>query len=325
MLRKKIYAATAVLLLCTSAATAQDYPTRPVKLISGFAAGGTVDIVARTVAQGLSERLGQNFLVENRPGANGMLAAQAVKSSAADGYTIWVSNSSSLTVNPLLYKDITYNVDRDFIPVAVSVSHPLIVAVNPKSPKMANVHTFKDFLDLAKKSPDQLTYGSAGTGNVTHLGFELLNQFAGTKIKHIPYRGAAAAQTALLQQEVDVVMDTLVAIPQGKAGLMRLLAVTSPKRTELAPEIPTVAEQGIPGFDVRAWVAHLVPKNTPPAVVEKLNKELNAVAMLPAVKEKLATQGTVEQMSPKEFSDAIKSESKRYADVIEKAQIKVDQ
>jgi tripartite-type tricarboxylate transporter receptor subunit TctC len=320
-LLKPLLAAALLSLASAGALSQSNYPNRPVRLISGFAAGGTVDIVARSVAQGLTERLGQNFVVENRTGANGILAAQAVKAAPADGYTVWVSNSSSLTVNPHLFKNLPYDVEKDFIPVAVSVSHPLILSINPKSTKMANVKTLKDFLALAKSQPGGVTYGSAGNGNVTHLGFELMSQMAGVKMTHVPYRGAAAAQAALLQQEVDVVLDTLEAIPRAKAGLVRMIAVTSPKRLDLIGDVPTVAEQGIPGFDVRAWVAHLVPSGTPADVVEKLNKELNAAALHPMVKERLATQGTIEQMTPKEFADAIRSEGARYADVIRKAKI----
>jgi len=300
---------------------AQDYPTKPVKLIVGFAPGGTIDVVARIIGESLASKLGKPFIVENRTGANGMIAATAVAQSDPDGYTIFVSNSSTITLNPTLFKDIKYNPARDFAPVTTAVSVPLILAVEAGNPKTSGIKNLSDFIALAKQMPENVIYGSAGNGNITHLAFELLSQRAGVKMLHVPYRGAAAAQTGLLGNEVMAVFDTMAAVQQVQAGKFRALGVSSTERLPALPDVPTLAEQGYPGFDITFWVGFFVPKATPAAIVELLNREIVNAAKDPAVRARLEPQGSVMTMSPAAFSAKIEKETKELAEVVAKANI----
>lgn len=305
-------------------AGAEDYPTKPVKLIVGFAPGGTVDVVARIIGESLSRKLGKPFVVENRTGANGMIAATAVAQSDPDGYTIFVSNSSTITLNPTLFKDIKYVPSRDFAPVSTAVSVPLILAVSADDPKTAKVKTLADLIAMAKEKPDNVAYGSAGNGNITHLAFELLSQKAGVKMLHVPYRGAAAAQTGLLGHEVMVVFDTLSAVQQVQAGKFRALAVSSTERLAALPDVPTVAELGYPGFDVTFWVGFFLPKATPQPIVDLLSREIVAAGKDPEVRKRLEPQGAVMTLSQAAFSAKIDKETKELADVVVKSNIKAE-
>jgi tripartite-type tricarboxylate transporter receptor subunit TctC len=305
-------------------AWAQNYPSRPVKMTVGFSAGGTIDVVARIIGEHLQTKMGQPFVVENRTGANGMIAAEIVAKSDPDGYNIFVSNSSTITLNPTLFKDIRYNPDRDFAPITTAISVPLILAVNPEHPEGGKLKTLKDLIDLAKSKPNDVPYGSAGNGNITQLAFELLSDRAGIKMVHVPYRGAAAAQVAVLSKEVVAVFDTMSAVPHVKAGKLRALAVSSAQRVPELPDVPTVAELGYPGFDVSFWVGFFVPKATPAAIVERLNKEIHAATNVPEVRAKLQAQGGILTQSPTEFAKKIAEETKVLADVVKKNNIQAD-
>ncbi|MEP6841515.1 MAG: tripartite tricarboxylate transporter substrate binding protein [Bradyrhizobium sp.] len=305
-------------------ADAEGYPTKAVKLVVGFAPGGTIDVVARIVADKLGSKLGKPFVVENRSGANGILAATAVAQSEPDGYTIFVSNSSTITLNPTLFKDIKYNPERDFAPITTVISVPLILAVDTTNPQTAGIKTLADLIALAKETPGMVTYGSAGNGNITHLAFELLSQKAGIQMLHVPYRGAAAAQVGALGHEVMVVFDTLSAVQLVNTGKFRALAVSSSERLAALPDVPTIAELGYPGFDVTFWVGLFVPKATPAAIVELLNKEIVAAAVEPAVRERLELQGNVLTLSPAAFAEKIQKETRELADVVVKANIKAE-
>lgn len=310
--------------LAVSGAHAQNWPNKPVKMVVGFSPGGTIDVVARIIGDQLQSTLGQPFVVENRTGANGMLAAEAVARAEPDGYTIFVSNSSTITLNPTLFKDLKYDPKRDFAPVSTALSVPLILAVNPDNPKAANIKTVADLIAAAKTKPGEVIYGSAGNGNITHLAFELLSQRAGIKMSHVPYRGAAAAQAAAFAKEVTVIFDTLSAVPHVKAGKLRALAVSSSTRLPALPDVPTVAELGYPGFDVGFWVGFFLPKKTPQPIVEKLSAEIVKATQNPAVSDKLAAQGTIMALTPAQFADRIQRETKELADVVAIAGIKAD-
>lgn len=316
-------AATA-LMLTISSAHAETYPSRPVKLIVGFAPGGTIDVVARIIGERLGNKLGKPFIVENRTGANGIIAAEAVAKAPADGYTVFVSNSSTITLNPTLFKTLSYNPERDFAPVSTVISAPLILAVNPDNPKTANIKTLADLVALAKAKPGEVTYGSAGNGNITHVGLELLSTRADIKMLHVPYRGAAAAQIAALAQEVMVIFDTLSAVPQVQAGKLRALAVSSSQRVPALPDVPTIAELGYPGFEVAFWTGVFVPKATPAPIIDLLTKEIASAANDPAVRTRLEPQGTILTLPPADFGARIRKETNELADVVAKANIKAD-
>ena len=311
------------ILLAPGVAVAEDYPAKPVRLLVGFSAGSATDIIARVVAASLSAKFGQPFVVENRPGANGLLAANAVAKSKADGYTLLVTNSSAMTVNPLLYKDAQYDTLKDFVAITPVVDGHFTLTINPANQRTASVVSFSDLIALAKSKPGTLSYGSAGAGNLAHLGIELLSAKSGVSAIHVPYRAASQAQTALLAGEIDFTFDTPSVIAQIKAGKLKALAVTSPKRWAELPEVPAVAEF-IPGFDVSFWFGFFAPAGTPDDVVQKLNLEIVTATSNSAVREQLARQGGILTLSPGAFAAKINAEMAQNADVIRRANIRVE-
>ncbi|MBR0822793.1 tripartite tricarboxylate transporter substrate binding protein [Bradyrhizobium liaoningense] len=311
--------------LCvTTEALAQKYPTRPVKIMVGFSAGGPVDVVARIVGDRLSNKLGQPFVVENRAGANGMIAAEGVARADADGYTILACNSSTITLNKTLFKDARYDPQGDFAPLTTVVSAPLVLVVNPENPKTADIKTVADLVAAAKARPGELAYGSGGNGNLAHLAMELLSQKAGIKLIHVPYRGGAASEVGILAQEVLAVFDPLSAVPLVKAGKLRALAVSSAERLPALPDVPTVAEAGYSGFDISFWVGFFMPKATPGPILETLHREIVTAAKDPAVEEKLGSQGVVSVLSPAEYAVKIAKETRELAEVVAAANIKAE-
>ncbi|OAF17546.1 Bug family tripartite tricarboxylate transporter substrate binding protein [Bradyrhizobium neotropicale] len=303
-------------------AHAQKYPARPVKVMVGFSAGGPVDVVARIVGDRLGNKLGQPFVVENRAGANGMIAAEVVAHADPDGQTILVCNSSTITLNPTLFKDIRYEPQRDFAPLTTVVSAPLVLVVNPENPKTANIRTVADLVAAAKAAPGELAYGSGGNGNLAHLAMELLSQRAGIKMIHVPYRGGSASEVAILAQEVLAVFDPLSAVPLVKAGKLRALAVSSAERLPSLPDVPTVAEAGYPDFDISFWVGFFLPKATPAPIIETLHREIVAAASDPVLQERLGTQGVVSVLSPADYAAKIAKETRELAEVVAAANIK---
>ncbi|RXT45709.1 Bug family tripartite tricarboxylate transporter substrate binding protein [Bradyrhizobium betae] len=309
--------------LATEAA-AQKYPTRPVKIMVGFSAGGPVDVVARIIGDRLGAKLGQPFVVENRAGANGMIAAEGVAHADADGYTMLACNSSTITLNKTLFKDIRYDPQGDFAPLTTVISAPLVLVVNPENPKTANIKTLADLVAAARAAPGELAYGSGGNGNLAHLAMELLSQRAGIKMIHVPYRGGAASEVGILAQEVLAVFDPLSAVPLVKGGKLRALAVSSAERLPSLPDVPTVAEAGYPGFDLSFWVGFFMPKAVPAPILETLHREIVTAAKDPAVAEKLGSQGVVNVLSPAEYAAKIAKETKELAEVVAAANIKAE-
>lgn len=307
------------------AASAQEYPDRPIRLLVGFTAGSTVDVVARTLADGLTKRFGQPVIVENKTGANGALATETVARAKPDGYTLLVSNTSSLTVNPVLYKNLGYSVPKDFAPITTITTYPLVLTINPTNPKMANVRTLADFVALGKSQQNPpLTFGSGGNGNFLQIASEQLIRAAGFKATHVPYRGGTPMQLALLANEVDFNFDTLSAVPQVKAGKLRALAVSENTRWEDLPDVPTVAELGYPSVQFSAWLGLVAPAGTPPKVIEALHQAMTELGKDPAIRTRLHAQGRVSLKSPQAFLDQINAELAQNADVIKKANISID-
>lgn len=303
---------------------AQAYPTKPVKMIVGFAAGGTADVVARIIGEQLTQRLGKPFIVDNKTGANGMLAAEAAARSDPDGHTIFVSNSSTVTLNPTLFKNLRYNPTTDFAPVTTIVSVPMIVVINAEAPLTVNVRTIADLVALAKKRGTEVSYGSAGVGNVTHLGFEWFSDLAGIKMTHVPYRGVAGTQAALLGKEVTVVLDSPAGIGHIKAGKFRALAVTSLHRLPGLPDVPTMDEMGYKDFEIGYWIGLFVRAGTPDAIIARLNSEIAEIVKKPDVQARLTPHGTINVAGAKEFGNAVKKETERLASIVQKAQITVE-
>jgi len=319
--------AASVFVLSTAAplvASAADYPNAPVKFVVGFSPGSTIDTVARIVGEALSARMKQTFVVDNKTGANGMIAARAVAQAKPDGYTILVSNSSSITVNPLLYKDLQYDPLKDFAPVTTVMSVPFILTINAENPRVAGVTDVKSLVALAKRNPNTISYGSAGNGNLMHLAGAQLAAMSDVQMLHVPYRGAAPMEAGLLSKEVDFGFDTLSGVPLIKAGKLRALAVSSANRWHDLPDVPAVSELGYPGFDISFWVGIFAPAGTPQAVVDRLNREIAAVTQDPDVRARLAAQGNPLTQSPQAFRQKIEEELKQNEALIKRANIKID-
>ena len=301
-------------------AMGQSFPARPVRIIVGFPPGGVGDIVARLVGQWLSERLGQPFVIENRPGAASNVATEAVVRAPADGYTLLVVNPANAT-SAALYDRLNFNFIRDIAPVAGLVRVPNVMEVNPSVP----VKTVPEFIAYAKANPGKVNYASAGNGTTVHLAGELFRIMTGVNMVHVPYRGSAPALTDMLGGQVQVMFDTLPSsIEHLRTGKLRALAITTSARYPALPDIPALGDY-VSGFEASVWQGIGAPKNTPPAIVEKLNKEINAALADPKVNEQLANLGsTVLALSPAEFGTLIAEETEKWAKVIRAANIKAE-
>ena len=306
----------------SAASCAQGYPSRSIRIVVAFPPGGTSDVVARTLAQKLNESFGQPVIVENRPGAGGNLGAEFVAKAPADGYTLLVCTPAELAINVSLYGKLPYEPVKDFTPVTLATSAPLILVVHPALP----VKTVRELIALAKSRPRELNFGSAGSGSSPHMAMELLRESAGIQINHIPYKGTAPAITDLLGGHIQVFFAGMPpALPQVRAGKLRALAVTTAKRTLLMPQLPTVAESGLRGFVIDNWQGVLLPANTPRDIVARLNSEIVKILALPDVKQRLSEQGAEPAgTTPEQFAAYIRSEIDKYADIIRKSGAKVD-
>jgi tripartite-type tricarboxylate transporter receptor subunit TctC len=299
-------------------ARAQAYPSRPVRIIAGFAPGGGVDIVARLIGQWLSERLGQQFIIENRPGAGTNIATEAVVRAPPDGYTLLLVGPTH-TVNATLYERLNYNFIRDIAPIASISREPLVMVVNPSVP----AKTVTEFIAYAKAHPGKLNMASSGIGTSVHVGGELFKMMTGIDMLHVPYRGAAPAITDLIGGRVQVMFATLPSsIEYIRAGNLRALAVTTAKRTPVLPDVPTVSDV-LPGYEASAFYGVGAPRNTPAEIVDKLNKEINAGLADSGMKARLADLGgTVLPGSSADFGKLIAEETDKWAKVIQAGGIK---
>jgi tripartite-type tricarboxylate transporter receptor subunit TctC len=312
--------AAAALSVLAPTAQAQGYPTRPVHIVVGFPAGGTTDMGARLIAQALSERLGQQFIIENRPGAATNLAAEAVVHAPADGYTLLAVTATN-AINVSLYERLRFNFLRDIAMVAGVIKSPLVLEVHPSVP----VNTVPELIAYAKANPGKLAMASFGTGTTSHVAGELFKMMSGVDMLHVPYRGSAPMVTDLIGGQVQVALDNLPAsIEHIKAGKLRALAVTTPARWDSLPDIPAIAEL-LPGFESSAFVALGVPRNTPVDIVNKLNSEINAALADPKMKAAAANLGAaVYPGSPADFGKLLTDETEKWAKVVEFARLKPD-
>ncbi len=299
--------------LLATQAMAQTYPGKPLVMVVPFPPGGPTDLVARVLAQKMSEQMGQSIVIDNKPGANGNIAAAAVSKAPADGYTL-LYNTSSITLSPALYKSLTYDVQKHLSPVALTAVVPLALVVNPSVP----VSNVREFIAYAKANPGRLSYGSAGNGNVTHLAAYQLVASQGIDATHVPYRGSAPADVDLVAGQIQFMTDTINSVmPFVKDKKLKLLAMTTSKRVSLFPETPTLAETVMPGFEAGAWQGLMVPAGTPAAVVQRLNTEVSKALNSAEVREKLAVQGAEPLGStPEEYGAYIRRELARWASVV---------
>ncbi|HEV2008366.1 MAG TPA: tripartite tricarboxylate transporter substrate binding protein [Burkholderiales bacterium] len=306
-------------LMMTGPGAAQNYPAGPLRIISPYPPGGGTDILARTIGQKLNERFGQPVVVDNRAGANGTVGAALVAKAPPDGHTLLIV-PAGYAANPALYKSLPYDQARDLAPVSHLASGPLVLVVHPALP----VRSVKDLIALAKSRPGEINVGSAGNGSLPHLCAELFNASGKVKLTHIPYKGSGTAVIDVMSGQVPVYfMNVLQSLPLIKSGKLRALAVTSPQRTAIAPELPAIAEAGLPGFDMTNWYGMLVPAATPRDVINKLQQEVARVLNLPELKERLAGEGmTVVGSTSEEFAAFLARETAKYNRIIQAAGIK---
>lgn len=303
-----------LLLLAAAPAGAQSWPSKPIRFIVTLAPGSAVDIVARVTGEPMSRALGQPVVVESRPGAGGVVAAEFVMRSPADGYTMLVGSIASHGINPSLVSKIPYDALKDFAPVVSLASSPNVLIASNSLP----VKSVKELIALAKKRPGELTFASGGTGTSHHMGGELFGLLSGTKMSHVPFKGSPQAVGAVVSGEVALMFPNIPnAMGLAKAGKLRILGVTTPKRLSFWPELPTIAESGLPGFEVIAWFGLFAPAGTPAAMIDRLNAEANKALAMPSVRENLMTQG-FELMggTVAEFGAFVRSEIDKWAKVV---------
>jgi tripartite-type tricarboxylate transporter receptor subunit TctC len=304
--------------LVASSCAAQDWPARPIRLVAPFAPGGGTDIAARIVAEGMTQAFNQTVVVDNRPGAGSMLGCDIVAKSAPDGYTLLLGNIS-MAFNAAIYRKLPFDTLRDFAPISLAVDQPNILVAHPSLP----AKSFAEFLALARSQPGKLTYGSAGLGAGTHLAMEMLMMSQKIDLVHVPYKGTGPALTALLGNQISVFFSTFAsALPHVKADRLRPYAVTSAKRAPTLPEVPTVAESGVPGYEYSTWYGLLAPARTPQAIVNRLNRTATSVLNVPDYRQRLLAQGMDPVPSTAaQFAAYLKSETSKWTKVVRAANI----
>ena len=312
----------AIVVLLPAAASAQAYPSKPIKLVVPFPPGGPLDLAGRAIADHLAKAWGQPVVVDNKPGAGGNIGADLVAKSAPDGYTIVMGALSTHAVNPHLFAKLPYDALKDFAPVTLVATTPNVLVLNPA----VKANDVKELIALAKASPGKLSFASGSNGSAGHLSGELFKTLAGIDIVHVPYKGGAPAMQDLLGGQVQFMFDNLAnSTAQLKAGKLKALAVTTAKRSSLAPELPTMAEAGVPGFDISTWYGIMAPAGTPPDVVRKLNGEIVKFLGSDEAKEKLKAQGAEPApMTPEQFDAFIRAEWTKYAKIVKDSGAKVD-
>jgi tripartite-type tricarboxylate transporter receptor subunit TctC len=316
------FAVLALLLASASSAFAQSYPSRPIRFLMPHPVGAGMDFVSRTVGNKLTASLGQQVIIDSRPGAGGVIGLQIAAKATPDGYTLIPTSIGPLAVNPSLHSNLPYDPVKDFDTITTLISALNILVVNPQVP----AKSVKELIALAKSRPGELKYASSANGNTDHLAGELFKMLTGTNLIHIPYKGGGPAAAAILSGEVDAIFAVYQNIaPQIKAGRLRVLAVAVGKRWPTLPEVPTVAEMGVPGFEVVNWYGLLAPVNTPRQIINQVNREVVKILQMPDVVRLLGDNGMVPYPStPAEFSAFLQSEIRKWAKVVKEANIRVD-
>jgi len=318
----RCWAIAALLAVFAQNAFAQAYPTHSIRLVVPFPAGGTTDILARAAAQKLSESLGQAVVVDNRPGAAGNIGADLVAKSAPDGYTLLMGTVGTHAINPSLYAKMPYDHVKDFVPVVLVAGVPNVLAVYPAFP----VNSVAELIALAKSKPGTINFASSGSGTSIHMSGELFKAMAGVDMTHIPYKGSSPALTDLMGGQVQIMFDNLPsALPLIKAGKLRAIAVTSLKRAPALPDVPTISESGLPGFEASSWFGVLAPAGTPSPIVAKINADVNKWLQSPEAREQLLAQGAnAAGGTPEQFAAHIRAETEKWAKVVKASGAKAD-
>lgn len=322
---RRTFLAIAIAATCAAALpaahAAADWPNKPVRLVVNFPPGGAADVMARVIAQPVSEALGQPVVVENRAGANGNIGGESVARADGDGYTFLFSSGGVASVNPHLYPNMSFDPNKDLQPVAAAARILVFLVANPSLP----AQDVKGFIDYAKSNPGKLSYASAGNGSSPHLAGEMFNAAAGTESVHVPYRGAAPAMVDLLAGQVNYMFDPGIGLQHVREGKLKLLAVGSPKRSALFPETPTLDEAGLKGFNADSWFGFYAPAGVDAAIVQRMNAEVNKALALPAVKQRITDLGgEASPMSPQDFSARAKEDSERFGALIRERGIKAN-
>jgi tripartite-type tricarboxylate transporter receptor subunit TctC len=310
------FVAASTLLLTPAPSAAQEYPTRPVRMLVPFAPGGNTDILARAVGQRMHENWGRPVIVDNRPGGSGVIATEIVARATPDGYTLLVGSTGELTINPSLFKKLPYDVERDFAPISLGTISPLLLVRHPSFP----ARTVKELIEHVKARPDALAYASVGIGSPMHLSGELFKMITRTEMVHVPYKGGAPATAALLSgQEAHIGFIGMgPVLPHVKAGKLNALAISTARRSPQAPNVPTLQEEGVKDFDTSIWFAFLAPAKTPKSIVERLNKEIVRVLSIPEVHQYLTNTGVeVAPGSAADLARFLRSEAAKYRRIIE--------
>jgi tripartite-type tricarboxylate transporter receptor subunit TctC len=317
-----LVAAALAAVLAAGGAAAQDYPNRPIRLVVAFAAGGTTDFVARQLAEKAKASLGQNIVVENKPGANGAIGAEFVAKSEPDGYTLFFSTAGALAINPSMRSDLPYDPIKDFAPIVPIARNTVLFAVNPT----LGVATAQEMIARAKEKPGTITVAITGVGAISHLAIEMLQVAAGIKLQYVPYRGAGQAVADFIGGQLNAMSaEVPVLMPQIKAGKAKILAVSAQNRSDVLPEVPTFAELGYPDVIADNWSGVLAPPKTPPAIVARLNQAFNAVVRDPEVRRRFADNGvSTIGGTPEDLTELIKSETARWRKVVKETGVKAE-
>lgn len=318
---------TRIAVLCIAAAScisaiAQDYPSKPITLVVPFPAGGATDTIGRQIGKTLGDRLGQTVIIENKPGAGTMVGAGAVARAAPDGYTLLISSGSTFTVNPAVYPKVPYDTVKSFEPIGLIGRSPMVILANPEVP----INNFRELVAAAKAAPDKYAYGSYGNGTTAHFAGEMIQQAAGIKLRHLPYKGSAPAMTDLMGGHIPFTVDTLTAaLPQVKSGKVKAIAVTTAQRSPMAPDIPSIAESGYTGINADTWIAIVAPRGLAPAVKSRLVKALADAVASDETRSKLSAIGTEPAYgTPDELARLIATEMPVMKEIAQRAAIRLD-